>query len=139
MKSTTSLCSTSDHICPREAGKVFSTDPDKALGQEGNTYFVKGCNAPTAFKEVVGCSLAAICLVKVPPADFCIFGEETYAGVEEVAGAQRNILPWLKNPARINNHDDFFRIIAVDTWRVNSDRNMGNVVGSAKGNGSIDL
>jgi hypothetical protein len=122
-----------------EFGKIFSTDPHTALGRDGKRYFIKGCNGSIAFKEVAGCSLAGLCGLKVPPADFCIIGKDIYGGVEEVPGHQRNIRPWLREPTKIVNWTDLYRVIAVDTWLVNHDRNMGKVVGSTRGNGTIDL
>jgi hypothetical protein len=124
-----------------EPGKVYSTDPHVALGPDGKTYFVKGCNDAIAFKEVVGCLLAARCGLKIPLAALCTIGqnEDVYAGVEEVPNAQRNIRPWLRDRKRIRNREDLYGVIAVDTWLVNDDRNMGNLVGSPIGDGYIDV
>lgn len=112
-----------------------------ALGPNGKTYFVKGCNHAIAFKEVAGCRLAACCELKVPPASLCTIGngQDVYAGVEEVPNAQRNIRPWLSEQNRIKNREDLYGVIAVDTWLVNDDRNMGNIVGSSIGDGSVDV
>jgi len=46
---------------------------------------------------------------------------------------------WLRDLQRINNSSDLFSVIAVDTWLVNDDRNMGNMVGSSLGDGRIDV
>jgi hypothetical protein len=37
-----------------EPGKVFSTSPEVATGEDGKTYYIKGRNNPTAFSEVAG-------------------------------------------------------------------------------------
>ena len=122
-----------------EAGKVFSTSPEVAIGEDGKTYYIKGRNNATAFSEVVGCRLAKAVGLLVPVASVCSFNGELYGGVESVPRAQRNIRPWLQQPKRINNIIDLFSVIAVDTWLANDDRNMGNVVGSSLGNGRIEL
>ena len=122
-----------------EPGKVFSTGPEVAIGEDGRTYYIKGRNGPTAFSEVVGCQLAAAAGLRVPAASICSLGDDLYAGVESVPNAQRNIRPWLRDLQRINNSSDLFSVIAVDTWLANDDRNMGNLVGSSLGDGRIDV
>jgi hypothetical protein len=122
-----------------EPGKVFSTAPEVAIGEDGKTYYVKGRNNPTAFSEVAGCRLAAAAGLRVPLASICVLDEDRYGGVESVPRALRNIRPWLRNRHRINNVGDLFSVIAVDTWLGNDDRNMGNVVGSPLGDGRIDI
>ena len=122
-----------------EPGKVFSTGPEVAIGEDGRTYYIKGQNEATAFSEVAGCRLAAATGLCVPAASICSLGDDLYAAVESVPGAQRNIRPWLRDLKRINNSSDLFSVIAVDTWLANDDRNMGNVVGSSLGDGRIDI
>jgi hypothetical protein len=122
-----------------ELGKVFSTAPEVAIGEDGKTYYIKGRNSRTAFSEVVGCRLAAMAGLKVPHADVGMFNGNLYAAVESVPAANRNIRPWLQDQSRIENHPHLFEVIAVDTWLVNDDRNMGNLVGSSLGNGRIDV
>lgn len=122
-----------------EPGKVFSTGPEVAIGEDGRTYYIKGCNSPIVFTEVVGCRLAALVGLKVPEAHIGLFGGDLYAAVESVPAANRNIRPWLRDQARIDNRTHLFEMIAVDTWLVNDDRNMGNVVGSSVGNGRIEV
>jgi hypothetical protein len=126
-----------------EPGKVFSTSPEVATGEDGKTYYIKGRNNPTAFSEVVGCRLASIVGLRVPTASVCSLDGELYGGVEEVPKAQRNIRPWLQESRRefrrIGNLTDLFSVIGVDTWLANDDRNMGNVVGSSLGDGRIDV
>jgi hypothetical protein len=86
---------TLDDLVIGEPGKVYSTAPRIALGADSKRYYVKGCNDVAAFSEVVGCSLAALMGLRVPPAAVCEFDGDLYAGVEEVPNMQRNIKPWL--------------------------------------------
>ena len=122
-----------------EPGKVFSTAPEVAIGEDGKTYYIKGRNNPTAFSEVVGCRLAGAVGLLVPAASVCSLNGELYGGVESVPKAQRNVRPWLRDLHRINNSADLFSVVAVDTWLANDDRNMGNLVGSPLGDGRIDV
>jgi hypothetical protein len=122
-----------------EPGKVFSTAPEVAIGEDGRTYYIKGRNNSTAFSEVVGCRLAAAAGLLVPVASVCSLDGDVYAGVERVPRAQLNIRPWLRELKRINNPADLFSVIGVDTWLANDDRNMGNLVGSSLGEGRIDV
>lgn len=122
-----------------EKGKVFSTAPKVATGEDGKTYYIKGGNSPTAFSEVAGCRLAAAVGLRVPNASICLFEGVLYGGVEEVPKPQRNIRPWLQELRRVNNSTDLFSIIAVDTWLANDDRNMGNLVGKSLGDGTVEV
>lgn len=122
-----------------ELGKVFSTAPEVAIGEDGKIYYIKGCNDPIAFAEVVGCRLASIVGLDVPDAHIGLFNGDLYAAIESVPAANRNIRPWLRDRQRIENRDHLFEVIAVDTWLVNDDRNMGNLVGSSVGGGNIKV
>ena len=122
-----------------EVGKVFSTQPQVAIGKDGKTYYVKGRNSPILFSEITGCLLAGAAGLKVPHATIGLFGTDIYAAVETVPAANRNIRPWLADLTRINNREALFEVIAVDTWLGNEDRNMGNLVGSSLGDGRIDI
>lgn len=109
------------------------------MGEDGKCYFIKGRNEETAFSEVAGCRLAAAAGLKVPNAHIGIYGEDRYAAVEAIPGAQRTISPWLNRPERIRNQSHLYEVITVDTWLVNDDRNMGNLVGGDPRQGSIDV
>ncbi len=122
-----------------ELGKVFSTAPEIAVGEDGKTYFIKGRNSGTAFAEVVGCKLAALAGLTVPPAHVGIYGDDRYAAVEAVPTSQRSIEPWLSQMQRIRNRSQLYEVVAVDTWLVNDDRNMGNLVGGGVRDGTIDV
>lgn len=122
-----------------ELGKVYSTRPEVAIGKDGKTYYIKGCNSPTAFAEIAGCRLAKLAGLLTPDAGVATFGGDVYAAVESVPRADRNIRPWLASQDRIVNRGHLYDVIAVDTWLVNDDRNMGNLVGSAVGDGRIQV
>jgi hypothetical protein len=122
-----------------EPGKVFSTAPEVAFGEDGGTYYIKGRNNAIAFSEVAGCRLAVLAGLRVPTASVGLLDADLYAAVESVPSHQRNIRPWLNDLPRINNRGDLFAVIPVDTWLANDDRNMGNVVGSSLGDGRIDV
>ena len=126
-----------------ELGKVYSTGPEVAIGSDGKTYYIKGRNSPTVFAEIAGCRLAKLAGLLAPTANVGRFGDGLYAAVESVPKADRNIRPWLQprfwQPDRIVNRSHLFEVIAVDTWLVNDDRNMGNLVGSGTGTGQIEV
>jgi hypothetical protein len=121
------------------AGIVYSTAPKTAVGADGKTYYVKGMNNGTAFSEVAGCLLARAAGLKVPAASICTFEDQAWAGVEEVLQPIRNIEPWLDHREKILNANDLYRVIVVDTWLANDDRNMLNIVGSPAKGGNIEL
>jgi hypothetical protein len=122
-----------------EPGKVYSTAPRIASATDGRTFYIKNKSIEVIFKEVTGCRLAASCGLKVPDSYLCEFQSEIYAGVVAVPKAQRSMRPWLKSMDKINNTDDLYNVIAVDTWLANNDRNMGNLVGCASKDGRIDV
>ena len=74
------------------------------MGADGKTY-----------SEVAGCRLAQLVGLQAPNASVGEFNGDYYAAVEAVPKAERNILPWLKSPDRIENQSDLFEVIAVDT------------------------
>ena len=118
---------------------MFSTDPEVAFGEDGKTYYIKGKDSPTAFAEIAGCRLAALAGLKAPNACVGEFAGQFYAAIESVPNANRNVRPWLFDRAKIANPSHLFEVIAVDTWLVNDDRNMGNLVGSSVGEGRIEV
>jgi len=124
---------------PGPVGIVYSTSPKTAIGIDGRTYYVKGCNDALAFAEVCGCRLAAAAGLPAPDAHVGLFGEDWYAAVAEVEQKIQNVGPWLNSPAGIVNIEDLFGVIVVDCWLGNDDRNMGNLVGTPAGNRQIRL
>ena len=83
--------------------------------------------------------MAQLVGLQAPNASVGEFNGDYYAAVEAVPKAERNILPWLKSPDRIENQSELFEVIAIDTWLVNDDRNMGNVIGTPLGDGRIKV
>jgi hypothetical protein len=130
---------TLDNEVPGPVGIVYSTAPRTAIGVDGRTYYVKGCNDTLAFAEVCGCRLAAIVGLPVPNAQIASFAGDFYAAVTEVESKVQNVAPWLNSPAGITNLEDLFGTIVVDAWLANDDRNMGNLVGTPAGNRQIRL
>lgn len=120
-------------------GLVYSTGPRRASNADGIDYFVKGPAQEVVFAELAGCLLATEAGIPVAPVAGCVFEGDKLAGSEKVSDMARNIEPFLRNPRRVRNLNDLFAAIVVDTWLCNTDRNMGNVIGRAVGNGSIDL
>lgn len=131
---------TLDNKVPGPVGIVYSTAPRTALGTDGRTYYVKGCNDAIAFAEVCGCRLAAAVGLPAPEAQVGRFADDVYAAVAEVEFKVQNVEPWLNaNPVRVTNLEDLLGTIAVDCWLANDDRNMLNLVGTPAGNGQIRL
>jgi len=119
-------------------GVVYSTDPRRAEGEDGVSYFIKGPDAEIVFAEIAGCMMAREVGVLVPDVAACEFAGETFAGSAKVDNAVRDIGPWLNRPQRVTNFDDLFSTAVVDIWLANKDRNIGNVLGKQqKGLGKI--
>jgi hypothetical protein len=121
---------TLDNEVPGPVGIVYSTSPRTAIGIDGRTYYVKGCNDAIAFAEVCGCRLAAAVGLPAPDAQVGYFGGDFYAAVAEVKSKVQNVAPWLNSVSGISNPEDLFGTIVVDCWLANDDRNMGNLVGT---------
>jgi hypothetical protein len=109
-------------------GMVYSTSPHTAEGADGISYFVKGPDREVVFAELAGCLLAREVGLIVPDVAVCSLSDERYCGSRKVAGAVRNVEPWLKRPQKVRNFDDLYKVIVVDAWLANDDRNMGNVL-----------
>lgn len=61
-----------------------------------------------------------------------------FAGSENLSGI-RDVSAWLRNRDNIDNIPDLLRVIAVDTWLANTDRNWGNLIGESSGGEKIRL
>jgi len=123
-------------VCP-PPGMVYSTDPHRAEGEDGNSYFVKGPDVEVVFAELAGCTLAAAVGLPVPSVATCAFDGSVYAGSRKVE--IRDLRPFLKSTARIRNAADLYNMIVVDVWLANPDRNMGSLVGTQLGHGKIEM
>jgi hypothetical protein len=120
-------------------GMVYSTSPYVALGEDGISYFVKGPEPEVVFAELTGCLLAREAGLVVPDVAVCTFSEERYCGSRSVAGAMRNVAPWLKQPQKVSNLADLYKVIVVDAWLANDDRNIGNVLARPLRRSQVEL
>ena len=119
-------------------GLVYSTAPRRAEGDNGRSYFIKGDNNETVFAEIAGCILANAVGLPVPAVALCAFEGAMFAGSEDLNGI-RDVSAWLRDRDNIENVPDLFRVIAVDTWLANTDRNWGNLIGESSGGEKIRL
>ena len=129
---------TLDEPVSAASGIVYSTEPKRAQGMNGQDYFVKGPEIEVVFAEVAGCLLAAAVGIPVAPTAICTFEGQRLAGSLKVADIGRNVGPWLCS-GRATNLSVLYSTIVVDAWLANEDRNLGNVLGKAAGNGNVEL
>lgn len=111
------------------SGVVFSTDPRRAEGEDGNSYFIKGPELEIVFAELAGCELAREIGLNVPNVVACRWDGETYAGSQAVEASIRDVGPFLQRTDRAVNFSDLYTTQVVDVWLANKDRNLGNVIG----------
>ena len=110
---------------------VYSTGPSLALGVDGEDYFTKGRgDVDIAFSEIAGCLLAQAVGLSVPRVVVCRYGDEAFCGSRKAAEIGRNIEPFLKKRSVVENFEELYCAVVVDSWLVNVDRNMGNVIAS---------
>lgn len=134
--SVVDLLTMDDRVCP-PPGVVYSTDPHRAEGEDGHSYFVKGPDVEVVFAELAGCTLAAAVGLPVPPVATCAYDGNLYAGSRKVE--VRDFKPLLKSGTRIQNAADLYNMIVVDVWLANPDRNLGSLVGTQLGHGNVEL
>jgi len=134
--SAVELLTMDGRVCP-PPGMVYSTDPHRAEGEDGNSYFVKGPDVEVVFAELAGCTLAAAVGLPVPPVATCAYDGSLYAGSRKVDVREMGLL--LKSTARILNATDLYNMIVVDVWLANPDRNMGSLVGTQLGHGKVEM
>ncbi len=121
------------HGGPVEApeGIVYSTQPRTALDLDGNHYVTKGTgDVGMVVAELVGYKLAELLKIPVPGFGVGRFGAdgEPLFVSEMVGDAQRDVAPWLKKKL-VTNGDAVLRLLALDVWIANNDRNMGGLLG----------
>jgi hypothetical protein len=121
-----------------ESGLVYSTNPVKAIGLDGESYIVKGPEPEVVFPELAGCVLASAVGITVPCARACRAPVGILAGSREVSGL-RIVEPWLRRSRHVTNFNELFSVIVADIWLGNVDRNMGNIVGNPVGGERIEL
>jgi hypothetical protein len=129
---------TLDDIVGAGTGLVYSTEPRRAQGLDGEDYFVKGPDREIVFAELAGCLLATAVGLPVAPVAACSLGGQQYAGSRRVADIGRAVAPWLR-PGRVSNFETLYSCIVVDAWLANTDRNLGNVLGRSSGKGTAEL
>jgi hypothetical protein len=134
--SAVDLLTMDGRVCP-PPGMVYSTDPHRAEGEDGHSYFVKGPDVEIVFAELAGCTLAAAVGLPVPPVAACAWNGSLFAGSRKVE--MRDLRPLLKSSTRIENAADLYNMIVVDAWLANPDRNLGSLVGTQLGHGKVEL
>ena len=118
---------------------VYSTSPQRAVGEDDESYVVKGPELEVVFAELAGCVLASAVGITVPAVRSCRISSYTLAGSREVVPNLRVIEPFLRSPKRVVNFAEVFEAIVVDIWLGNVDRNMGNVIGHPMEQGKIEF
>jgi len=121
-----------------DSGLVYSTNPQKAIGADDESYVVKGPELEVVFAELSGCVLANAAGITVPTVRACRFADEVWAGSREVSGV-RLVEPWLRRPRSAVNFPEVFAAVVVDVWLGNVDRNMGNIIGDPDGGDKVEL
>lgn len=125
-------------------GIVYSTDPQLALDATGAKFCVKGGDdVGIVIAELLGHILAGFLHIPVP--DFAVgrFSDTSpplFASAL-VENAARDVEPWLKR-GKLSNGGTLARLIALDVWIANWDRNFGSLLGRpapASNNGQIEL
>jgi hypothetical protein len=123
---------------------VYSTNPQLALAEDGAKYCVKGAeDIGIVLAEILGHVLASY--VQIPVPDYAV-GRFDEAGPPVFASAllenaMRDVEPWVK-VNRVSDTGMLSRLIALDIWLANNDRNIGNLLGRPEAtstNGSIEL
>lgn len=111
---------------------VFSTQPRKATGRDGCSYFVKGPDLNIVVAEAVAHQLARHLGLEVP--DFGLVlpidGRGPLFASKEVARCYRQVELWIRQ-GKTSNGDMLASMSAFDVWVMNKDRNINNLVGEA--------
>jgi hypothetical protein len=129
---------TLDGAVAEGTGLVYSTAPQRAVGDDGGDYFVKGPDREVVFAELAGCVLANAVGLTVPSVRACQVAGEFLAGSRLVSNI-RMIAPFLDQRQRVSNFEDVFDAVVVDIWLGNTDRNMGNIIGNRLKSGLIEF
>ena len=130
---------------PIQGPVVYSTNPKSAYG-EGRKFVVKGeDDRRIILAELVGHLLARKLGIIVPNfyvGQFEDNGSPVLASEMLVEDCARNVEPWFVKERlnKIKNVTDLIRIVLLDIWIANFDRNIGNLIGRTyKGTSEIDL
>jgi hypothetical protein len=113
-------------------GMVYSSSPRSCTARDGNTYIVKG-PGPEVAAEVVGYLLAEKLGIAVP--SFAVLRRRS----ELLFGSR--LLAVLRDPAPfIQKHvATIARVIVLDVWLWNDDRNLGGILIGSDGAVAIDF
>lgn len=104
-------------------GIVYSTGPRSRVGQDGHTYVTKGPDVGVVAAEAVGYCIAQALGIRVPAFVLGLFEGQTWFASRKVVAAMRDVLPWVDEC-----RDEIARIIVLDTWLCNVDRNLGGLL-----------
>ena len=105
---------------------IYSTNPELAFDASGAKYCIKGSDdAGIVLAELLGHILAGFLHIPVP--DFAVghfsdIGSPVFASAF-VENAARDVEPWLKR-GKVSKCDTLARLIALDVWIANNDRNI---------------
>ena len=110
---------------------VYSTAPVSALDEFGNHYFVKGeDDHRIVLAEAISHVFAGLLEIPVPSYAVGRFGGNGPAvfASSVVDNATRDVSLWIQR-GKVSNPDMLTRLVALDVWVANNDRNMGNLLG----------
>ena len=127
----------------RPEGIVYSTAPESALADDGKRYVIKGAgDVAVVMGELIGYKFAQVLRIPVPGFGVGRFGGEgepvfACALLEDVF---RDTSAWFA-AGKVANMDAVLRLLALDAWIANNDRNMNNLLGRAAANkpGEIEV
>jgi hypothetical protein len=124
------------------ANVVYSTAPFAALDESGALYFVKGeDDCYIVLAEIIAHMFAGIVQIPVPGYAVGRFIGENNAVFASavIENVTRDVTPWIKT-RKVRNFDMLAKLIVLDTWLANNDRNIGNLLGRDAGSdGEIEF
>lgn len=110
---------------------VYSTQPRRATGLDGHSYFVKGPDRNIVVAEAVAHQLAGELGLRIPEFGIALDEHGPRFASKEVERCHRQVETWIKR-GKVVNPEVLSQIIAFDIWMMNKDRNIGNLVGEAQ-------
>jgi len=110
---------------------VYSTQPRKATGLDGSSYYIKGPDRNLVVAEAVAHQLARNFGLSVPDFGIAFLGGGPVFASKEVIRCHRQVESWIRN-GRVTNRNLLPALAAFDIWVMNKDRNIGNLVGEAQ-------
>jgi hypothetical protein len=111
---------------------VFSTQPRKATGRDGCSYFVKGPDLNIVVAEAVAYQLARHLGLEVPDFGLALSmdGSGPLFASKEVPRCYRQVELWIRQ-GKTSNCEMLSCMSAFDVWVMNKDRNINNLVGES--------